>query len=70
MLFSEKFEETVPVRSASFWLKCRPRGSGGGTSVSARAREPRFLAVHYACPNLGAPSHGPHGAAISVPLFD
>lgn len=38
MLFSEKFEETVPVRSASFWLKCRPREWGRDLCTGPRPR--------------------------------
>lgn len=57
------------MRSPSFGLKCRP-GLGGGTLHRPAPPEPHVLALHWARPNPGTLSQGPHGAAISLPLFE
>ena len=45
-------------------------GGGGRDSAPAVARERHFPALRWARANLGELSHGPLGAATSLPLFE
>ena len=68
MLFSKEIGETFPLHPSSFGLKCRP-GVGAGLCMGPYP-EPCFLALHWERAVLGELSHGPHGAAASLPLFE